>query len=195
MEENYSILTPLLNSGSDEESQTKLPVVTNDNLHTPLSTKSRVKWLIWSLCGISVLYTVFLGSQIDLPYSIQIVRKGTKEQEVLQEINLNTTTTGRIFTVHDAVTDRHAVPDGYLVWSPNCKIPNPDPMVKEVMKFYHREKGVSCSLDSPLTTVDWDPLADRFILKVVNEARQTYHFQKGHCQYQKIIREGEKSQR
>ncbi|KAL3269862.1 hypothetical protein HHI36_008919 [Cryptolaemus montrouzieri] len=42
----------------------------------------------------------------------------------------------------------------YLVWSPECKIPNFNPFNKQAMKYFHKEKYISCSKHRLLSFVN-----------------------------------------
>ncbi|XP_037927725.1 uncharacterized protein LOC119662137 isoform X2 [Teleopsis dalmanni] len=63
---------------------------------------------------------------------------------------------------------------GYLVWSERCKMPNIDPYLPEVMKYFKREKFKPCSKTKPLTRVDYNATSKRYVLQVIKEHISEY---------------------
>lgn len=55
-------------------------------------------------------------------------------------------------TTSNATTN--AVPKGFLVWGPGCKILDLDPLADDVMRLFHKEHFVPCSAKKPLTTIE-----------------------------------------
>lgn len=83
------------------------------------------------------------------------------------------------------------IPEGFLVWSNQCMIVSLDPMAKDVMKLYQRRVPLSCGYNSSLTTVKWSPKDQKYLLLVADNARTTFNFHEGHCQYKEVIRSSE----
>lgn len=78
------------------------------------------------------------------------------------------------------------------MWSPQCKIASLDPMAADVMKLYHREKAIACTTKPPLTSVQWNPVTQKYNLKVVEEARGSYRIKSGDkCVCQEVTRKSE----
>lgn len=86
----------------------------------------------------------------------------------------------------------HLVPKGYLVYSGNCKIASLDPMARDVMKLYHREKALSCATKDPLTSVEWSAETNKYYLTINEAARKAYHLSAtDRCTFQEITRKSE----
>jgi hypothetical protein len=87
-----------------------------------------------------------------------------------------------------------SVPNGYLVWNPQCKIPDLNPFAKDVMKLFEAEKYKSCSSIPPLTSIEQDfkknivrvIFHDKFVTKYLVSGQ---HFIE--CCYQEITRKSE----
>lgn len=100
-------------------------------------------------------------------------------------------------SIDNTLNDSLTVPEGYLVWSPQCKIASLDPMAKDVMRLYHREKPISCSKGPSLTKIEWNPSTQRYYLLVVAEAKKAYHYYNsntgsdGYCTYEEVSRKTE----
>lgn len=89
-----------------------------------------------------------------------------------------------------------AVPNGYLVWSPQCKIRSLDPRAKVVMALFHRQKSLTCAVKGvPLTTLEWSPNSQRHYLRVVAEAKEAHGYYRsgsdGYCVYEEVSRKSE----
>lgn len=85
-----------------------------------------------------------------------------------------------------------AVPEGYLVWSPQCKIKGLDPFAPDVMKLYHQEKPLSCATKDPLTTVQWNAEQTKYYLTVNEAVRRTNGTSTvDHCTFREITRKSE----
>lgn len=41
---------------------------------------------------------------------------------------------------YKSINNATIVPNGYLIYGPECKIPDIDPLAKDVMKLFHREE-------------------------------------------------------
>lgn len=117
-------------------------------------------------------------------------------------VNNHRTSSKMIVTNNNSAipTDSHAVdnsslllvPNGYLVWSPQCKIASLNPMATDVRKLYHREKAISCSTKQPLTSVEWNPETKKYYLTVIESAKKPYHLSAAdQCEYQEITRKSE----
>lgn len=93
----------------------------------------------------------------------------------------------------NVLNDSLTVPEGYLVWSPQCKIASLDPMAKDVMRLYHREKPISCTKGPSLTKMEWNPITQRYYLVVVAEAKKAHHYYNsdGFCTYEEVSRKTE----
>lgn len=175
--EGYSILQPLLDTTiyeSDPECQTKV-----NNRRDTLSSHRiesclRKSWFILSIGALLVVYVTLANTRSALS-TIKVLPPSDPMQS----------------TTEDADNASLAVPEGFLVWSPQCKIANLDPMTKDVMHLYHRQKTISCAPRSPLTSVEWNNGTQVFDLQIVHSARTTYHFHEGLCQYQEINRKSE----
>lgn len=84
----------------------------------------------------------------------------------------------------------HTVPNGYLVSSPGCKMPALDPLAKDVMRLFHREKYESCSTSEPLTSIQMNWTASTATL-TLNQNVVWYKSAKNvSCCYQEIRRTG-----
>lgn len=82
------------------------------------------------------------------------------------------------------------MPNGYLVWNPGCEMPSLEPLAKDVMRLFHREKYEHCSKTPPLTTVQMNWTASTATLSV-NQNVVWYKAAKNvSCCYQEIRRTG-----
>lgn len=82
-------------------------------------------------------------------------------------------------------------PEGYLVWSEFCKMPNLDPYLPEVMKNFRRQKYKPCKLLDPLTKVEFNGTSKRYTLSIDEDVIPGYSKKgKVDCCYQSIIRNG-----
>ncbi|XP_058064079.1 uncharacterized protein LOC131213856 isoform X1 [Anopheles bellator] len=99
-----------------------------------------------------------------------------------------TTTTGP----HDP---RAPVPKGFLVWGPGCQIMDLDPLAKDVMRLFSKERFVPCSPKQPLTTIEQHFENDTVLVRFHPERMESYmpHFMRYvRCCYQSIERSGTK---
>lgn len=84
----------------------------------------------------------------------------------------------------------HTVPNGFLVWNPGCEMPSLEPLAKDVMRLFHREKYEHCSKTPPLTTVQMNWTASTATL-AINQNVVWYKAAKNvSCCYQEIRRSG-----
>ncbi|KXJ82091.1 hypothetical protein RP20_CCG015692 [Aedes albopictus] len=93
----------------------------------------------------------------------------------------------------------NAVPKGFLVWGPGCKILDLDPLADDVMRLFHKEQFVPCSTKHPLTTIDQASASsavatnDTVVLRFHRDriASHLPHYMKYiECCYQSIERSG-----
>lgn len=80
------------------------------------------------------------------------------------------------------------VPAGYLVYSKDCKIVSLDPMAKDVMRLFSREKNLTCSTKPPFTTVERQNGTGRFLLKVVDVAKKKRSYRLDKCSVRMVTR-------
>lgn len=78
------------------------------------------------------------------------------------------------------------VPDGYLVFNPQCKMPSLDPHAKDVMRLFRQEKYESCTKTKPFTSIEmnWDTAEATLVLDAKAIAKNMS------CCYQEIERAG-----
>ncbi|XP_063699762.1 uncharacterized protein LOC134830271 [Culicoides brevitarsis] len=86
------------------------------------------------------------------------------------------------------------VPHGYLIYGPECKIPDIDPLAKDVMKIFHRETYKPCNSKPALTYIQQIWSNDTVFLHLNFSSVKSYVTGKNdylECCYQEIIRSGE----
>lgn len=83
------------------------------------------------------------------------------------------------------------LPDGYLVYSPDCHIRALDPFAEDVMELYNKEDTVLCQLSEPITKIqyNWSKLTADLVLNTELGASGAYADIT--CCYQEINRSGE----
>lgn len=82
------------------------------------------------------------------------------------------------------------VPPGFLVYSPGCQMPALNPLAKDVMHLFFKEKYETCSNVKPLTTIrmDW---SNKTAYLVIEPSRKELSAYRGAlCCYQDIKRSG-----
>lgn len=106
------------------------------------------------------------------------------------------TTTGMSTITQPSITSttsvfiNKTVPNGYLVWSPGCEMPALNPLAKDVMHIFHREKYETCSKTAPLTSIQMNWTTSTATL-LVNKNVVWYKAAKDvSCCYQEIRRSG-----
>lgn len=105
------------------------------------------------------------------------------ESDTSTETSTPITSTTRIFI-------NQTVPNGYLVWNPGCEMPALEPLAKDVMRLFHREKYEHCSKTLPLTTIQMNRTASTATLSL-NPNTVWYKAAKNvSCCYQEIRRTG-----
>ncbi|XP_058462959.1 uncharacterized protein LOC131437554 isoform X2 [Malaya genurostris] len=85
------------------------------------------------------------------------------------------------------------VPKGFLVWSPECKILDLDPLADDVMRLFHKERFVPCSPKQPLTSIEQTFENDTVLLRFHRDRITSHlpHYMKSiDCCYQSIERSG-----
>lgn len=85
-------------------------------------------------------------------------------------------------------------PNGFLVWSPQCKIQEFNPLATEVMELFIKQEYETCEKQPPLTSIEQD--FENNSVKLVfhqNEIPNYLNFwhKNLHCCYQNIYRSGE----
>uniref|UniRef100_A0A182J4D0 Uncharacterized protein n=1 Tax=Anopheles atroparvus TaxID=41427 RepID=A0A182J4D0_ANOAO len=93
-------------------------------------------------------------------------------------------------------TDPNApVPKGFLVWGPGCQIMDLDPLAKDVMRLFSKERFAPCSPKQPLTTIEQNFDNDTVLVRFHRELIESYmpHYMRYlRCCYQSIERSGTK---
>uniref|UniRef100_A0A182Q8B6 Uncharacterized protein n=1 Tax=Anopheles farauti TaxID=69004 RepID=A0A182Q8B6_9DIPT len=93
-------------------------------------------------------------------------------------------------------TDPYApVPKGFIVWGPGCQIVDLDPVAKDVMRLFSKERFVPCSPKQPLTTIEQNFDNDTVLVRFHRDQMEAYlpHFMRYvRCCYQSIERAGAK---
>ncbi|XP_055538592.1 uncharacterized protein LOC129726053 isoform X1 [Wyeomyia smithii] len=86
-----------------------------------------------------------------------------------------------------------AVPKGFLVWGPGCKMLDLDPLADDVMRLFHKERFVPCSPKQPLTSIEQTFENDTVVLRFHRDLATSHlpHYMKYiECCYQSIQRAG-----
>ncbi|XP_062540415.1 uncharacterized protein LOC134208663 isoform X2 [Armigeres subalbatus] len=90
----------------------------------------------------------------------------------------------------------NAVPKGFIVWGPGCKILDLDPLADDVMRLFRKEQFVPCSTKHPLTSIEQQTSShgnDTVVLRFHRDriASHLPHYMKYiECCYQSIERSG-----
>ncbi|KFB52975.1 AGAP006068-PC-like protein [Anopheles sinensis] len=87
------------------------------------------------------------------------------------------------------------VPKGFLVWGPGCQIMDLDPLAKDVMRLFTKERFEACSPKHPLTTIEQNFDNDTVLVRFHRELVESYmpHYMRYfRCCYQSIERAGAK---
>ncbi|XP_058836492.1 uncharacterized protein LOC131693036 isoform X2 [Topomyia yanbarensis] len=85
------------------------------------------------------------------------------------------------------------VPKGFLVWSPECKMLDLDPLAEDVMRLFHKERFEPCSPKQPLTSIEQTFENDTVLLRFHRDRVTSHlpHYMKFiDCCYQSIERSG-----
>lgn len=96
-------------------------------------------------------------------------------------------------TNHNTNLTTTAVPKGFLVWGPGCKMLDLDPLADDVMRLFRKERFEPCSPKHPLTTIEQDFENDTVTLRFHRDhvVGHLPHFMKFiECCYQAIERSG-----
>lgn len=103
----------------------------------------------------------------------------------------SSTSTQTQFTSTTPLYINRTVPNGYLVWNPGCEMPALEPLAKDVMRLFHREKYEHCSKTPPLTAVHMNWTASTATLSISQPTAVWYKSAKNvSCCYQEIRRTG-----
>lgn len=89
------------------------------------------------------------------------------------------------------------VPKGFLVWSPDCKIPSFNPLANDVMKYIDTQKYAECSTKKPLTMIlkNGTNNEEVYLLIDENEIMPFYYKREElNCCWQEIQRAGERDE-
>ncbi|XP_040154412.1 uncharacterized protein LOC120895280 isoform X1 [Anopheles arabiensis] len=115
----------------------------------------------------------------------------TTTNNIVPAINNNTiTSTGAI------PTDPYApVPKGFIVWGPGCQIMDLNPVAKDVMRLFSKERFVPCSPKQPLTSIEQHFDNDTVLVRYHRDqldAFMPHYMRYVRCCYQSIERAGTK---
>uniref|UniRef100_A0A182Y378 Uncharacterized protein n=1 Tax=Anopheles stephensi TaxID=30069 RepID=A0A182Y378_ANOST len=93
-------------------------------------------------------------------------------------------------------TDPYApVPKGFIVWGPGCQIMDLNPVAKDVMRLFSKERFVPCSPKQPLTTIEQNFDNDTVLVRFHRDRMDAFmpHYMRYvRCCYQSIERSGTK---
>ncbi|XP_050073925.1 uncharacterized protein LOC126561675 isoform X2 [Anopheles maculipalpis] len=108
-----------------------------------------------------------------------------------------TDTTQMIVTIpgDDADLPGPKVPKGFIVWGPGCQIMDLNPVAKDVMRLFSKERFVPCSPKQPLTTIEQSFDNDTVLVRFHRDRMDAFmpHYMRYvRCCYQSIERSGTK---
>uniref|UniRef100_A0A4Y0BJ70 Uncharacterized protein n=1 Tax=Anopheles funestus TaxID=62324 RepID=A0A4Y0BJ70_ANOFN len=87
------------------------------------------------------------------------------------------------------------VPKGFIVWGPGCQIMDLNPVAKDVMRLFSKERFVPCSPKQPLTTIEQNFDNDTVLVRFHHDRMDAFmpHYMRYvRCCYQSIERSGTK---
>ncbi|XP_053666862.1 uncharacterized protein LOC128715963 [Anopheles marshallii] len=87
------------------------------------------------------------------------------------------------------------VPKGFIVWGPGCQIMDLNPVAKDVMRLFSKERFVPCSPKQPLTTIEQHFDNDTVLVRFHRDrldAFMPHYMRYVRCCYQSIERSGAK---
>lgn len=100
----------------------------------------------------------------------------------------------RKFNFIDEASNLYELPKDYLVFNPQCRMPNLDPFAKDVMSLIKKQKPFSCSNIQPLTEIEqnFDFTIAKLIFKEKYLIKYLKKDQNIKCYYQEVMRSGSK---
>ncbi|XP_053672941.1 uncharacterized protein LOC128723248 [Anopheles nili] len=105
------------------------------------------------------------------------------------------TNTSTDATVEPPADPNAPVPKGFIVWGPGCQIMDLNPVAKDVMRLFSKERFVPCSPKQPLTTIEQNFDNDTVLVRFHRDQMEAYmpHYMRYvRCCYQSIERAGTK---
>lgn len=102
-------------------------VVDNSNKNNQLHSIAKLK--------LHNVTTTTINSSSSSSYSY-LSKNNKNDQHTIEQQQQQSTTTISTNKSNNATI----VPNGYLIYGPECKIPDIDPLAKDVMKLFHKEE-------------------------------------------------------